>query len=153
MLAWSKLFWPKNWEYTNLMANALAQFIGQLLLNRPTRRKPLTELVDDLQNDGQTILANCKQLPDTPANRASLAHIIAIECWGQRRLKVGLGASSTIDQSDAYYPAPDLGWPALQALFGQTRQATLTLAQQLGQFDLNQTVHTTTWGRLRSKAG
>jgi hypothetical protein len=104
------------------------------------RDKTLPSLGQSLEHGGQGLLDKWRKLSPAmtqkPANLAVVAHIITIERWGQRRLRVALGEAlpaGPLDQSGDYAPALGLDWAALLAEFEQTRQTTLVLVGQLMQ--------------------
>ena len=70
-------------------------------------------------------------LPDTSHNREVVNHIVGIERWGQRRLRVALGEPPLLDSYRGYRlpEGTDLG--ALLAAFSDTRRGTVELAREL----------------------
>lgn len=102
-----------------------------LMLERPARSKSLAELTEDLVVTGREITTTITGAPDTPENRQALSHVIGIERWGQRRLRVALGEPLLVEEYDGYRPGQEESLAQLQAAFQATRQETLSIARQL----------------------
>lgn len=86
-----------------------------------------------LQESGETLHQHLTNAADTYANYECLTHIIAIERWGQRRLRTLLGQPVMHDECDDYAPSVALFWPDLIDEFRDTRQDTIELVQELEQ--------------------
>ncbi|MFN8490993.1 MAG: hypothetical protein U0350_25590 [Caldilineaceae bacterium] len=111
-----------------------ATFIGaiaSLILERPARKKTLTEFIAKLEEAGSVIEACAAKAADTPGNREQLAHIAGIERWGQRRLRVFLGEPYVQDEYDGYRPTAELNYAQLQDFFHATRQETVQIARKI----------------------
>lgn len=102
-------------------------FAGSLYFNRWTRRRSLTEMMVALQASGQKLQRRFGGCPDVPRNRQVLSHIVGIERWGQRRLRVALGDPFEMDEYNAYRPARETDWATLQTMFTETRRETIRL--------------------------
>jgi hypothetical protein len=111
----------------------LQRMIVNLLLERPARRLGVDKLQDNLRTSGERLAEHFARITPDERGRALLRHIIAIERWGQNRLRVALGQPLVIDSSQDYKPEAALPWDALVGTFKATRQETLELAQQLVQ--------------------
>ena len=109
---------------------------AQLLFERPVRKLTIYELVDQLDQSGKQIAEHVYAFPDTPTNRHRLCHIIGIERWGQRRLRVALGEPFLSEEYDHYCPSSERSWDELKDEWGTTREATITLARDLTQANL-----------------
>lgn len=112
------------------LADLLRKPIVNLLFVRPSRKYSFAEWAQKLAQDGEAIVQRftAKQ---TPKANATLRHIIGIERWGQRRLRVALGEPAVQDEYDGYQPDAAADGPTLLAAFRTTRQTTVALAQQL----------------------
>jgi hypothetical protein len=104
-----------------------------VLMEWPVQGKNLADLAQTLQTAGEKLKQKVAAAPDTETNRQTLSHIIGIERWGQKRLKVALGEPLTTEEYDQYRPGRDTSWADLQQQFAQTRQESVTLVQQLQQ--------------------
>lgn len=113
---------------------------GKLLLERPVRAKRLTELAQELEASGRKIESHFAKVGDSEWNRRVLSHIIGIERWGQRRLRVMQGESLIKDEYNGYRPARDASWAQLQANFQTTRGETIVLAKALSQANVSDAV-------------
>ncbi len=122
------------------MKNWIQSAVTGLLLERPAQKLTIGQLAAALAQSGSDLMDQFAAAPGTDANREQLRHIIGIERWGQSRLRVALGDPLPEDDSDAYHPAEDLDWAALQEMFRTTRAATLELAYQLDRAGLDTTV-------------
>jgi hypothetical protein len=106
---------------------------GQLLVEMPVAFSPLERQIKALETSGNALAKQLETVPDSAENHKILAHIITIERWGTRRLKVVLGEAFVRDASSDHAPDPDLSWDDLRQLFAETRQELLEVAQGLGQ--------------------
>ena len=109
-------------------------FVGTLLrffMERGAKGKSYADLIRSLEKDAAATQPRFDHATDTPANRAQAAHIIGIERWSQRRLRVALGEPPVRDEYDGYAPDTALGMAELAAVYAQTRAATLDLAHKL----------------------
>jgi hypothetical protein len=111
----------------------LTGWIVGLVVERPAHGLALAEMAARMQAEGQRIEAHCAAAADSAFNRKLVRHMVGIERWGQRRLRVALGEPPVTDEYDAYRPSPDLSWRAVQAEFRATRQHTVELARQIEQ--------------------
>jgi hypothetical protein len=80
-----------------------------------------------LQASGQKLQGRFGSCSDVPRNRQVLSHIIGIERWGQRRLRVALDDPFEMDEYNAYRPARETDWTTLQTMFAATRRETIRL--------------------------
>lgn len=88
------------------------------------------ELIDRLETSGEIVTGRLAAAPDTPGNREVACHVIGIERWGDRRLRMALGEPVVTDEYDGYRPSLDLEMAALAQAFVQTRAETVALANQ-----------------------
>ena len=123
-----------------MIRNTASRLFRYLMLERPASSRSLGELTATLQTSGEGLARRFAGAEDSDKNRRKLRHIISIERWGQRRLRVGLGEPFVTDESRAYKPAPDTDWSALQGEFSQTRGETLELADKLSQEGVDPTL-------------
>lgn len=110
------------------MANALFRFAAHLLVERPARRAGEEALVAAL-TEGRSLVRDRFEVAEPTSGRKQLAHVIGIERWGGRRLRVALGdAPFERDTLRRYLPAAD---EDLLAAFDEARTETLALARRL----------------------
>lgn len=95
------------------------------------RKYTLAEFADQLEESGQKVHGRFQSAANSERPRQAARHIIGIERWSQRRLRVALGEPLRLDEYDAYRPDANLDIVALAQTFAETRQETLTLARQL----------------------
>jgi hypothetical protein len=117
------------------MKDTLTSLVVGLALERPAKRQSPSELVDDLEVSGRELDGRLQSLRESPTNVKQLRHIIGIERWGQRRLRVALGEPPLLDEYDEYQPAADLNWDDLRGAFRTTRAETIALARTLAAHD------------------
>lgn len=112
------------------LADLLRKPLVNLLLVRPGRKHSFAEWAPKLVQDGEAIVQRigAKQ---SPKASATLRHMIGIERWGQRRLRVALGEPFVQDEYDGYQPNVNDDWATLLDAFRTTRQTTVALTQQL----------------------
>jgi hypothetical protein len=112
------------------MKESLFALAGRLLVERPAQQRRLPDIIEHFHNSAADIDQRIAGAANTPANRELLRHIIGIERWGQRRLRVALGETPIHDEYDAYRPDEDLDIAGLRRAFTETRQATINLAHE-----------------------
>jgi hypothetical protein len=117
------------------IANWMRSAVTGMLLERPGQKLSLPEHAEKLAETGESLLAQAETTGDSEQNRAQLRHIIGIERWSQRRLRVGLGESVPDDEYDSYQPSPDTEWPDLLADFEAARADTIDLVSALIEAD------------------
>lgn len=103
----------------------------EFAFERPARGRTLDDLLGDLQSSRMKLEARFAKAPETDKNRNALRHIIAIERWGQNRLKVVLGEPLLKDSNHDYKPSKETAWKELQQQFSDTRKQTLAVADEL----------------------
>lgn len=109
----------------------LYHFGALLAVEQPVRNATLPEMHDRLSISGEKIAARLAAARDTPENRRLVGHVIGIERWGQRRLRVALGEPVIQDEYDGYRPPRDESWENLLADFKTARQETLLLVDEI----------------------
>ena len=105
--------------------------VSGLLLERPFKNKDMAEIAQVLDLAGGRLKHTFAAAKDNPDNRRLLSHIVGIECWGQSRLRVFLGAPFARDEYDGYQPGTDLTLDEQRALWCTTRAETITLVHDL----------------------
>jgi hypothetical protein len=116
--------------------NILMSWGAQLMIERPARKLTLQELIIQLDQSTQHISDLMEATSGTPAYCRQLCHIIGIERWGQRRLRVALGEPFLTEEYDHYRPSSECSWDELKDEWGTTRETTLALARELTQAGL-----------------
>lgn len=112
-------------------------WIVQIFLERPAKNQGLEQLSHKLVKTGQELRLKFAGKAASEANQKTLSHIIAIERWGQSRLKVALGEAFKQDESHSYKPSAETSWQDLQGLFEKTRAETVAIAQSIAQAKLD----------------
>jgi hypothetical protein len=107
-----------------------------LVFEVPNRTKALDIFRKQLEASGKRLLARVNALSDTEFNRRVFNHIIGIERWGQRRLRVALGEPFIHDEYNGYRPPREADWETLKREFQTTRADTVALVGQLQQADI-----------------
>jgi hypothetical protein len=109
--------------------DAVFKFIAGLFFENPSKHKSFAQLRFALEQGSSVIesqLEVCKPNPEL------LRHIIAIEAWGQNRLRSSIGeVPFELDRSGKYAPDVGIGWSELRSSFRKTRQTTLDLLDRL----------------------
>jgi hypothetical protein len=122
--------------------------IAYFVLEQPARQQGLVKLTQNLNDSGEALKRDLERIEDTEQNYNQLRHIIAIEKWGQRRLKVALGEPFVRDENHAYKPDGTTSWEELKDVFTATRAETLTLAEAFKNNDVKQKVLHNQFGPL-----
>lgn len=105
-------------------------------VERLGRRHSASELADRLAANGRGLAQRFASIDDGPDVREVLRHVIGIERWGQRRLRVALGEAFDPGGHQPFRPADDAHLDRLRVLFATTRSDTVTLARQLADREL-----------------
>jgi hypothetical protein len=129
----------------------LFHFFGNLVFKGRAKNKTVDELAADLTATHEQIMQRVGELPDSQHNRRILSHIIGIERWGQRRLRVALGEPLIEDEYNGYRPAREVAMPALREQFAQTRQETIAIARQLSKVSDSVTIPHNGYGAFSVK--
>ena len=114
----------------------LMNFGAQLVLERPVKGLGLAEMAQRLEKAGRQYEQELASSSGTAESCTALSHVIGIERWGQRRLRVALGDPPIQDEYDAYRPPRERAWQDLVADFKATRQETLTLVHEIDRCNL-----------------
>lgn len=109
----------------------LVHALGRRMFERPAQRLALAEHAAALRDSGETTLRTLGAQRPTPRHLAKLRHVIGIERWGQRRLRVLLGEPFVAEGHRPYLPPEDRSWEALLEEFRETREETVRLADSL----------------------
>ena len=113
------------------LKDALMRGIGGFFFERPGRKRSFEELAQELETTGRQIHERLAGVSPRPEDHTRLRHIIGIERWSQRRLRVFLGEPFEMDGHHPYKPAETLDWPALLDAFKETRAQTLVMIDAL----------------------
>lgn len=103
----------------------------KVMIERQARKASFEDFVRGFTGQKKLIEGRIKEAEDTKANRKKLTHVIGIERWGQRRLKVVLGEPFVSDEHEAYCPDVNLSWKRMRAEFSRMRQETIGLIRSL----------------------
>ena len=106
-------------------------FAAWLFFERPAGKRSLAAHAEALRQSGQEIDHRLAALTPTPAHHEGLRHVVGIERWGQRRLRVFLGEPLVMDGHHPYKPDAAADWAALRRAFDETRAETIRLAGRL----------------------
>ncbi len=117
------------------MANPVARAFAHLLLERPAARIGVDALVGRLEASREPLVAVAEAGEDAAA-RKQLRHVVAIERWGQNRLRAALGdVAFERDESRAYAPPEDEPLAQLVERFEAVRAETVALARRVAAGD------------------
>ena len=114
--------------------NIVGKTIGAILrrfFERQARARSWDDLARNLASSGHDLAKRMHAAPDTPHDREVAQHIVGIERWGQRRLRVALGEPFVQDGHRPYRLPEDTAMPALAEAFARTRADTVALAREL----------------------
>jgi hypothetical protein len=101
------------------------------VIEQQGRRHALEAWAPVLKATGRDVEARLQEVPDTPGNREVANHIVGIERWGQRRLRVALGEPPIRDSYRGYRLPEGTPLEELIKAFSETRQQTVELADAL----------------------
>lgn len=114
----------------NQILSGLRSTAAAVMIELPARWTGMDRMIQQLSKSGAALDKRAAAAADRPTNAAVIAHIIGIERWGQRRLRVALGEPLLEDEYNPYRPV-ETGVPALRAAFQSTRQETVSLCKSL----------------------
>jgi hypothetical protein len=121
------------------VANPIARLFAHLLLERPAARLGVDALVERLEASRDPLVAGAEAGEDAAA-RTQLRHVVAIERWGQNRLRVALGdVAFERDASRGYAPPEDEPLARLVERFDAVRAETVALGRRIAAADAGAT--------------
>lgn len=112
------------------MKQIIFGMLGRLFWERPGAKRNFTDHVARLESTAGEIATRAQHAEPNDRNREALAHLIGIERWGQRRLRVGFGESFVAEEYDGYRPVLATPWEEMVEQFQTTRAETVALAQR-----------------------
>jgi hypothetical protein len=108
-------------------------------LERPAARIGVDGLIERLEA-GRATLGAVAEAAEDASGRKQLRHVIAIEGWGQNRLRVALGdVAFELDVSRAYAPPEDEPLAQLVERFAAVRAETVALGRRVAAADAGAT--------------
>lgn len=113
----------------------IGRVIGTILrpiIERQAKGRSVHEFVGSLERSGEEVVKRLGNAPDTPHNREVANHIVGLERWGQRRLRVALGEPPVMDSYRGYRLPEGVDLGALRSAFTDTRRNTVELVRELG---------------------
>ncbi len=113
----------------------IGRVIGRVLrpiIERQAKGRSVHEFMGSLERSGEEVAKRLRDAPDTPHNREVANHVVGIERWGQRRLRVALGEPPLLDSYRSYRLPEGVNLEALRSAFTDTRRDTVELARELG---------------------
>lgn len=112
------------------ISRGVQHWMAFLLIELPARRIGMDHLIERLEKSigllDRRILAASRR----PRNQDILAHMIGIERWGQRHLRIALGESQHLEEYDAFRPSGK-AWNELYDALRSSRQSTVRLSKSL----------------------
>ncbi len=132
------------------LKDRIYQWAGQRFIERPASRMSVVDLAAALSASGDEVRARLAKAGASPRNVACLRHIIGIERWGQRRLRVFLGEPPVMDGHHPYKPT-ETEWGTLLTEFASARADTVALASELTTADQRATVPHNQYGPFTAR--
>ncbi len=114
--------------------SVIGRLVGGVLrpiIERQAKGRSGKEFAGSLERSGEEVEKRLRSAPDTPHNREVANHIVGIERWGQRRLRVALGEPPLLDSYRGYRLSESVDLEALRSAFSDTRRGTVDLAREL----------------------
>ncbi len=132
------------------MKKQILGIIINLFVEGPAKRKGLEGLMADLSKKQTSLTERFAKAEANEKHSQKLRHIIAIEKWGQNRLRVDLGQAYEEDSSKAYEPSEQESFEQLKSQFADTRAETLSIAKAFEEqgVDVSQEVNHNQMGPL-----
>lgn len=119
---------------------ALQKLIGAMLRPRVRSRargRGFLDLAQQLRESGEVVGKRFLRARDSAGNREAINHMVGIERWGQKRLRVALGEPFELDRYHGYRLPEDADLGELQDAFMRTREGTIELAEALARAGLD----------------
>ncbi|MEM7029987.1 MAG: hypothetical protein AAF629_10515 [Chloroflexota bacterium] len=116
-----------------MMEKIIGKLFRMAMIDRQAKNKDVAELRQQLVENKKMLTDKLAVATDSEENRQQIRHVIGIERWAQSRLKVVLGEPFKQEEHDGYLPANNKPVANLAQVFDETRQETLTIAQQLAE--------------------
>ncbi|GIW34624.1 MAG: hypothetical protein KatS3mg072_1957 [Meiothermus sp.] len=116
----------------------------------PASRRSYVQLYRALEQSGSQIVARIRKSRSSLAEK-TIRHIIGIERWGQRRLRVALSEPLLMDGHHPYKPPEGLTHDRLAEEFQATRQQTLALVKRLEDLPVGEKIPHNSLGPLSVK--
>lgn len=132
-------------------ANILMRWGAQLVLEGPVKKLSIPELSSQLGQSGSQLSERLASCSDTQVNRRQLSHLIGIERWGQRRLRVATGEPFLEEEYDHYCPSPERTWDELITEWKNTRRASIAMTREISEQNRKKIEHNQ-FGPLSVKA-
>jgi len=108
----------------------LQRAIAHLIIEQPARSLGIDRLITRLEKSGQKLEKRFASMDGRLKNQEIITHVIGIERWGLRRIRVALGEPAVDEEYDAYCPTAQ-DWPGLQASLRAARQATIAMGKTI----------------------
>lgn len=102
----------------------------RLVIENPASRKGIDRLIEELEKSTSKIEKRVAASRGRPQDIQILGHVIGIERWGQRRLRVALGEPLQMDEHDLYLQ-DSKDWDELRQVFISVRRETISLGKTL----------------------
>lgn len=112
---------------TKELRDGFLKAFGPWFLERMAGQHSFERLSRILERSKETVYDRVLHAADSPIHLEVSRHIIGIEGWGQRRLRVALGEPLRMGGHRAYRPSESLSCVDLALEFARTRMNTLGL--------------------------
>ena len=114
------------------MAGTVVRFLVSAFVERPARRAGAERLAERLEASLTPLAARYAAATDATRAAETLRHVIGIERWGQRRLRVALGdVAYERDEHHGYRPPEESPLGALVDELRATRAETVALGRRI----------------------
>jgi hypothetical protein len=95
------------------------------------------DLIQRLEHSAEIVLPRFDKATNNSRPLEAAKHVIGIERWAQRRLRIALGEPPVTDEYDAYRPDDLNDIKALRDAFATMRAETIAILQQLREADVS----------------
>jgi hypothetical protein len=127
---------------------------AKFILERPARARGLKDYEEIFVHTGKKLADKYATADDTNNTRRVISHVIGIERWGQRRLKVAFGDAFNADEYNNYRPPREASLESLQFEFNDTRAETIDIIRRMQEqaVDLDVKIEHNQYGPLTIRA-
>lgn len=109
----------------------LTRIMRGVMFERPARKNQYEDYARLLSEKGKLVEERIALARGIEKQHRVLTHLIGIEKWAQRRVRVALGEPFLEDEYDLYRPPFETTWGDLLLIFHDTRAETIGLVERL----------------------
>jgi hypothetical protein len=130
------------------LKESISLLAGRLYFEKPARKLSLAEHAAAVRRSGDDLRARLAAARGSEGEAARLRHVIGIERWGLKRLRVLLGEPFVAGGHRPYLPPEGTPWEQLVRDFSAVRAETVKVAERLAAGGPTRSVNHDQFGEL-----